>query len=71
MATSLINVNVSGFDDNHPGDPVAMVSLGGLALQAGETALWDFVAAVADLISTQQNVTRVVTTKYENVSTVV
>lgn len=71
MATSLINVSVSGFDDNHPGDPVAMVSMGGLAFQAGDTALWSFVAAVSALVAEQQNVTRVVTTKYENVSTII
>lgn len=71
MATSLISVNVSGFDTQNPGDPVASVALDGMSFQAGDTALWGFVSAVASLVAGAQNVDTVVTTKYESVSTIV
>jgi hypothetical protein len=71
MSTILNSVTVRGFDAGNPGDPVATVVLQGMEFQAGETALWDFVDAVAALVGQQQNVDTVVTTKYETLVTVV
>lgn len=71
MPSSLTNVTVRGYVADNPGDPVASVTLSGLVFQAGEDALWEFVSAVSDLVSQAQNVSKVVVTKYETVSTVV
>lgn len=70
MATALVRVQVDGFDTSRPGDPVASVTLSGIVLQAGETALWEFVDGVEALVAGAQNVDTVKTTKFETVSTV-
>lgn len=71
MATALVRVQVDGFDTSRPGDPVASVTLSGIVLQAGESALWAFVDDVAALVGAAQNVDTVKTTKFETVSTVI
>lgn len=61
---------VSGYDENNPGDPIVRVAFE-CQFQAGQEAEDTFVASVKNAVGGQPNVTSVKATKFEVTSATV